>query len=257
MSILNSTKLNNLLVNWQPGAVYTSTWLSSQGFSPSAIAGYCQSNWLRSIGRGAFVKVGDTYDWSGGLWAVQQQLGLAIHPGGKTALELAGYGHFLPLERQAVMLFGTTGVKLPHWLRQQAEVWQIQYVTTNLFAQAPLLGLTERRFGNLTINISTPERASLEMLYLVPHTQSVEEAWLLMEGLVTLRPRLIQSLLAACNSIKVRRLFLYLAEQHQHPWFNRLDVDALDLGVGNRSIVSGGRLDPKYQITVPTNMGIN
>ncbi len=91
MSILNSTKLNNLLVNWQPGAVYTSTWLSSQGFSPSAIAGYCQSNWLRSIGRGAFVKVGDTYDWSGGLWAVQQQLGLAIHPGGKTALELAGY----------------------------------------------------------------------------------------------------------------------------------------------------------------------
>ena len=104
------------------------------------------------------------------------------------------------------------------------------------------------------MKISTPERASLEMLYLVPHSQSIEEAWLLMEGLVTLRPRLVQSLLAACNSIKVRRLFLYLAEQHQHPWFERLDVDALDLGVGNRSIVSGGRLDPKYHITVPTNL---
>jgi Transcriptional regulator, AbiEi antitoxin, Type IV TA system/Transcriptional regulator, AbiEi antitoxin N-terminal domain len=257
MSILNSTKLNNLLVNWRSGAVYTSTWLSSQGFSPSAIAGYCQSNWLRSIGRGAFVKVGDTYDWSGGLWAVQQQLGLAIHPGARTALELAGYGHFLPLERQSLMLFGTTGVKLPQWLKQQAQVWQIKYVTTNLFAQSPLLGLTERRFRDLAINISTPERASLEMLYLVPHTQSVEEAWLLMEGLVTLRPRLVQSLLAACNSIKVRRLFLYLAEQHQHPWFERLDLSAIDLGVGNRSIVSGGRLDPKYQITVPANLGIN
>jgi Transcriptional regulator, AbiEi antitoxin, Type IV TA system/Transcriptional regulator, AbiEi antitoxin N-terminal domain len=257
MSILNSTKLNNLLVNWQPGAVYTSTWLSSHGFSPSAISGYCQSNWLRSIGRGAFVKVGDTYDWSGGLWAVQQQLGLAIHPGGKTALELAGYGHFLPLERQAVMLFGATGVKLPHWLRQQAEAWQLQYFTTNLFAQAPLLGLTERQFGDLTIRISTPERASLEMLYLVPHSQSVEEAWLLMEGLVTLRPRLVQSLLAACNSIKVRRLFLYLAEQHQHPWFERLDVNAIDLGVGNRSIISGGRLDYKYKITVPVRLESN
>jgi hypothetical protein len=155
------------------------------------------------------------------------------------------------------MLFGTTGVKLPYWLRQQTEVWQLQYFTTNLFAQAPLLGLTEQRLGNLAINISTPERASLEMLYLVPHTQSVEEAWLLMEGLVTLRPRLVQSLLAACNSIKVRRLFLYLAEQHQHPWFERLDLSAIDLGVGNRSIVSGGRLDPKYQITVPANMGVN
>ena len=184
-------------------------------------------------------------------------LGLTIHPGGKTALELAGYGHFLPLERQAVMLFGATGVKLPHWLRQQAEAWQLQYFTTNLFAQAPLLGLTERRFGDLAINISTPERASLEMLYLVPHSQSVEEAWLLMEGLVTLRPRLVQSLLAACNSIKVRRLFLYLAEQHQHPWFERLDVNAIDLGVGNRSIISGGRLDYKYKITVPVRLESN
>jgi Transcriptional regulator, AbiEi antitoxin, Type IV TA system len=155
------------------------------------------------------------------------------------------------------MLFGATGVKLPQWLRQQAEVWQIQFFTTNLFAQAPRLGLTEQQFGDLTIKISTPERACLEMLYLVPHTQSISEAWLLMEGLVTLRPRLVQSLLAACNSIKVRRLFLYLAEQHQHPWFERLDVDTLDLGVGNRSIVSGGRLDPKYQITVPTNLGLN
>jgi Transcriptional regulator, AbiEi antitoxin, Type IV TA system len=35
--------------------------------------------------------------------------------------------------------------------------------------------------------------------------------------------------------------------------FERLDVNAIDLGVGNRSIVSGGRLDPKYQITVPAN----
>jgi hypothetical protein len=55
----------------------------------------------------------------------------------------------------------------------------------------------------------------------------------------------------------VRRLFLYLAEQHQHSWFQRLDVDALDLGTGNRSIVQGGHLDPKYLITVPARLGLN
>lgn len=257
MNTLKGSKLNNLLTNWQQGAVYTATWLAQQGFSSSAIAGYCQSNWLRSIGRGAFVKVGDTYDWVGGLWAVQNQLGLAIHPGGKTALELAGYGHFVPLGQQSAILYGSTGVKLPHWLRQQAQLWQIQYFTTNLFDEQPLLGLTEYQSGGLSIQISTPERAILEALYLVPHTQSVEESWLLMEGLVTLRPRLVQSLLGTCNSIKVRRLFLYLAEQHGHPWFDRLDVDALDLGVGNRSIVTGGRLDSKYKITVPVGLGSN
>jgi Transcriptional regulator, AbiEi antitoxin, Type IV TA system len=117
----------------------------------------------------------------------------------------------------------------------------------------------------LLVQISTPERAILETLYLVPHGQSIakgasvaiEEAWLLMEGLVSLRPWLLQSLLMACNSIKVRRLFLYLTEQHQHSWFQRLDVDALDLGTGNRSITPGGHLDPKYLITVPAGLGLN
>jgi Transcriptional regulator, AbiEi antitoxin, Type IV TA system len=65
--------------------------------------------------------------------------------------------------------------------------------------------------GDLLVQISTPERAILETLYLVPHRQSIEEAWLLMEGLVSLRPRLLQ----VCNPIKMRRLFLYLAEKHQ------------------------------------------
>jgi Transcriptional regulator, AbiEi antitoxin, Type IV TA system/Transcriptional regulator, AbiEi antitoxin N-terminal domain len=257
MSTLKGSKLNNLLTNWPMGAVYTSSWLTQQGFSPSLIRGYCQSNWLRSISRGAFIKVGDTYGWMGCLWAVQHQLGLSIHPAGKTALELAGYGHFLPLGQPSVMLFGDKGLKLPHWLRQPSELWQIQYFTTNLFEQQSLLGLVDHPFGNLLVQISTPERAILEVLYLVPHSQSIEEAWLLMEGLVSLRPRLIQSLLMACNSIKVRRLFLYLAEQQQHSWFQRLDIDSLDLGSGNRSISPGGRLDPKYLITVPNGLGLN
>lgn len=229
-----------------------STW-----FFPSLIRGYCQSNWLRSIGRGAFIKVGDSYDWNDCLWALQQQLGLTIHLAGKTALELAGYGHFLPLGQTTVMLFGSQGVKLPRWLRQHKELWQIQYFTTNLFEQQSLLGLVDHPFGNLLVQISTPERAILEALYLVPHSQSIEEAWLLMEGLVSLRPRLLQSLLIVCNSIKVRQLFLYLAEQQQHSWFQRLDIDSLDLGSGNRSIIPGGHLDPKYLITITARLGLN
>jgi hypothetical protein len=257
MTSSKSSKLNSLLTKWPQGAVYSAFWLTKQGYSPSLIRGYCQSNWLRSIGRGVFIKVGDTLNWPGGLWAVQQQLNLAIHPAGKTALELSGYGHFLSIGQPTVILFGATGLKLPHWLRQHAQQWHVQYFTTNLFEQQPLLGLVDHRFGDLLVQISTPERAILETLYLVPHGQSIEEAWLLMEGLVSLRPQLLQSLLMVCNSIKVRRLFLYLAEQHQHSWFQRLDVAALDLGKGNRSITPGGHLDPKYLITVPARLGLN
>ncbi len=37
-----------------------------------------------------------------------------------------------------------------------------------------------------------------------------------MEGLTTLRPRLIQSLLEQCRSVKVKRLFTVLAEACNH-----------------------------------------
>lgn len=47
----------------------------------------------------------------------------------------------------------------------------------------------------------------LELLYLVPKEQSLEEAKYLMEGLMTLRSKLLQTLLEQCQSIKVKRCF--------------------------------------------------
>jgi hypothetical protein len=66
-----------------------------------------------------------------------------------------------------------------------------------------------------------------------------------------LRADVVQSLLEACASIKVKRLFLHLAEKHVHAWFKQLDLTKVSLGSGKRVLVRGGRLDPKYLITVP------
>lgn len=51
----------------------------------------------------------------------------------------------------------------------------------------------------------------MEMLYLVPKVHSFEEADLIMESLSTLRGDLLQKLLEKCNSVKVKRMFLYLS----------------------------------------------
>ena len=72
-----------------------------------------------------------------------------------------------------------------------------------------------------------------------------------MESLVTLRPEIVQKLLEICRFVKVKRLFMYMGEKHKHPWVEKLDRSRVDLGRGKRRIVSGGELDPKYQITVP------
>lgn len=62
---------------------------------------------------------------------------------------------------------------------------------------------------------------------------------------------MVQSLLEACASVKMNRLFLHLAEKHAHPWFKQLDLTKVSLGSGKRVLFTGGRLDPKYLITVP------
>ena len=76
----------------------------------------------------------------------------------------------------------------------------------------------------------------------------------LMEGLTTLSPRRLSALLAACRSVKVKRLALWFADRHGHAWAKPLDRTRVDLGVGNRVLEPGGRLDRTYQITVPREM---
>jgi hypothetical protein len=104
--------------------------------------------------------------------------------------------------------------------------------------------------GTYSVTISAPERAIMEVLHLVPYECSFEGAQQLMEGLSTMRPSLIQSLLGKCSSIKVRRLFMYLAEKCNLPWVGKIDTSKVEFGKGKRVIVKGGRFDPKYQITV-------
>ena len=72
-----------------------------------------------------------------------------------------------------------------------------------------------------------------------------------------LHPKKVQEFLSNCHSIKVKRLFLYLAEKAKHEWFNHLDLSNIDLGSGKRKIVENGALDEKYKITVPKSWKSN
>ena len=117
-------------------------------------------------------------------------------------------------------------------------------------------GLTQQQWGstNWKLTLSTPERAILELLDEVPNRETFHQADMLMEGLSTLRPPRLQALLADCRSIKVKRLFFFLADRHQHAWLKRIDRSKIDLGRGKKSLVRGGRYDAKYMITVPGDL---
>jgi hypothetical protein len=57
-------------------------------------------------------------------------------------------------------------------------------------------------------------------------------------------------LLEKCNSVKVKRLFLYFAELSNHSWFKRLDLSKIDLGKGVREVTKGGKYNQKYNIII-------
>lgn len=196
-------------------------------------------------------------DWTGGLYALQKLKGLPIHAGGKTALALRGYAHFLALGSGApVTIFGLPDVKLPAWFIKHDWGVPIRHFTTKLFSQNGALGLTKKDLSTYTITLSSPERAIMEVLYLIPQVESFEEAKLLMEGLTTLRADLVQSLLKTCYSVKVKRLFMLLAEKCNHAWLDQLDLSVVDFGKGKRVIGEGGRFNSKYQISVPDRQAV-
>lgn len=248
------SKINRLLSTWSQGTVAVSRWLTAQGAYQQLVHEYEKSGWIQRIGQGAYVRAGDTVEWSGGLHALQKQMNLPVHAGGKTALQMQGYAHFLSMWKGgAVSLFGSSGTRLPTWFRQHGWGTEFRYISTMLFADDPNAALTIKELATYPITMSAPERAIMEVLYLVPAAESFEEAGLLMERLTTLRPRLVQSLLEQCRSVKVKRLFMFLAESHNHAWVRKLELSKVDFGKGKRMIVKGGRLDTKYNITVPAS----
>jgi len=227
------------------------SWLDEQGVYQQLAREYEKGSWLTKIGRGAYIKAGDKVSWPGGVYALQTQMSLPVHVGGKSALELKGLEHFVRAGEGAYLyLFSETTQRLPAWFVGHPWDHRIDHQALRLFPKTPALGLTKQSFESFEITISTPERAVMELLHFVPKEQSFEESRLLMEGLVGLRPKLVQSLLEQCRSFKVKRLFLYLAERHNHAWVKKIDPSKVDLGSGKRVIVPGGKLDPKYQITV-------
>ncbi|OQA59166.1 MAG: hypothetical protein BWY40_01229 [bacterium ADurb.Bin270] len=251
MNRQKQSKINQLLASWPANTVATYPCLEQQGISRQLLSAYKKSGWIRSVGQGAYARLNEDVDWMGALYAIQEQLRLNVHAGGKTALQLKGYAHFLPMGKQSqVFLFGSSATKLPSWFQKYDWAARIEYAMTNLFSGTDA-GLTKYEQDTFAISISTPERAIMELLYLVTQKQSFEEAGQLMEGLTTLRPTLVSELLERCNSVKVKRLFLFLAEYYNHSWVSELNVSKVDLGSGKRLVVKTGCFDKKYGITIP------
>jgi hypothetical protein len=251
MNTQKDSKLKRMLNTHRQGTVVLPKWLEGLGISRELQKVYRKSGWLETVGAGAFKRSGEKVNWQGALHSVQQ-INLPIHAGALTALSLQGMAHYFRMAEETVFLFSPRQTLLPRWFKNHSWGYPVQHVKTSLLPEG--LGLVKQEEKNFSITISSPERAILECLYLAPDKLDLVECYHLMEGLANLRPKLVQELLEKCTSIKVKRLFLYMANKAQHQWLTFVDQKKIDIGTGDRSIVKGGLYNSEFHISIPKEL---
>lgn len=253
MSKQKDDKLNRLIRVIPEGVAVPSTWLTANGYSPQLVRKYVQSGWLIRLGSRVYARPGFPVSWEGIILGLQRLGGFQLHLGGVSALNRQGLAHYLSLGGDAAVHVWTQD-RLPGWVEQV-----LLDVRWNFHRRKLFEGDAEEAWVQLptqvrdwTIRGSAPERAILEVLSQVDETTaSFIFAAELFEGLTSLRPAVVNNLLQSCLHNEAKRLFLFFATRYGYPWLKRVDVDAVDLGRGKRLVTRGGKLDNRYQITVP------
>jgi len=252
MSLQNSSKINLILQKWPSGTIAVTKWFNANGVSSQLLNKYKKSGWIEAVGTGAFKKANDNVDYTGGVYAIQNQLGLSIHPGGKTALSMQGKAHYLELKTKNAYLYRFKDEKIPAWFKNQTWDISIKHCSSNFLPRD--MELIDYKINNYEIKISSPARAILECLLFASNAEDLLACYQLMEGLNNLNPGKVNNLLKSCTSVKVKRLFLFMADDIGHAWFKYINLSDIDIGRGKRSFGKNGIYIDKYKITIPKNM---
>ena len=262
-------KLKYLLESVPPGFLVDTPWLASRNIDRKLAYWYVKRGWLESAAQGVYrrpVMVDDGVSggagWKTTVISIQQLMGYDVHLGGRTALNIQGFYHYLAFSpNETIYLYGDS----PTWLKRLPSTAKFVTRTRSLFGQSnagvdrdqnfagaaeaeEALYLSPRRWPLI---MSSPERAILEMLNELPKNESFHILDKLFEGLSNLRPELLGELLRLCSSIKVKRYFFVFADRHKHGWRKYISTTGINLGSGPRFTFAGGRIHPEYKISVP------
>jgi hypothetical protein len=249
------------------GMLATKKWLAEQGLSAHALDNAVKTETLLLLATGVYSQYSRSVSWEGVIASMQRMekdSSEHIPPvvGGLSALGLSGLSQYLSLGNTPHIHLYVQG-KLPTWLARLSLPIKFEgHSTSKLWPESMLQDkafIKEHEWETELppVYFSCPEKAMLELLMGLPDTVTFEHARELMQGLVNLSPRKLDVLLKACKSVKVKRLFFWLAKGQDYPWFSKLNVFDYDLGSGKRVVAKGGKLDADYLITVPSHMALS
>lgn len=245
---------NNLEQYLPEGQLVNRTWLKARGVSRPRVDYALRAGKLEAVARGVYRRPGPPLKWEHVVYSLNE-MGCAVHVGGRSALELQGLAHYLPVSGvQRIDLYRPG--KIPAWVADFPALFRFDIHTQNLFDMLPEAAVHSKPFGawDWAVPYSTPELALLELLAGVRDEADFSVADKFFEAAVNLRPDLLHALLRACTQVKAKRLFLWFSDRHGHAWRQALETGQIDLGRGKRMLIKSGAYDAVYQITVPREM---
>lgn len=250
MGLVNDTKLNQVLsLSYSKGLLF-SNWLEGQGYSNQLLRKYRNSGWLEPLCRGVMYREKLPLKGMIALACFNEQLNKDYRVAAHSALELAGFNHYVPMGKPLLVVAHPKG-NVPTWLSMDAFDYSFFTFSTDAF---PEPFTTKYEVDGFNVLASVPEQAFMECLLLVPSRYNYMDLYYVMEQLTSLRPEVVQHVLTTTTSIKAKRMFLYMAEKARHYWFDMLDTSTIDIGTGKMQLSKGGTYIPKYKITVPTEL---
>ncbi len=250
MSIETGTKINRLLSRMRPSGLLFSGWLKSCGYSDQLQKRYRDTGWLSALSKGVMYRAGANLSAYQSLSSYNEQLDVRAHIAAMSALEYAGYNHYVPMGKPALMVALPFGVKRPKWMNNDTFDMSFKTFTTRTFSYTEVNSVN----GDAHLYVSSPEQAFLECLLLAPKFYSYMDLYYVMEQLTTLRSDVLQRLLDGIDSYRVKRVFMYMAEKAGHYWYYELNLDKIDIGSFKSQLVKNGVYNAKYQITIPKEL---
>jgi len=227
MATTNQNKLNSLYTRLTPGTPLTSEDLAKLGISADLAVHYVRAGWLERLARGVYCRPNDPPALHPSLRLLQRRL-QGLHVGGESALDWYGVRQYVS-QQPVLHLYGWAAGRLPEWFTER---FPASYQRKRLFNEKPdallHVGPFEKRSDGP--QVSSPERALLELLSEVGVRQPLQEARELVESAYSLRADVLRELLQHCINVKTVRLCLQLGSEATLPWAAKLDPATLPTG---------------------------
>jgi hypothetical protein len=249
------SKINELISAWPKDSIITTSALIKSGISNELINRYLKSGWIERIGKGAYKLSGAEPNLFSAVKAMRELNSKNIRIGGISAILIHSNRYDIEkFDFEPVHLFRRKKETLPEWFLSYK--WKESFIYNSIgFLDIDTdCFLDDTSCNGITLKISSPELAVLEMSALINSEQAFYEVYEATERMEKVSSGKIQRLLESSSSVKVNRLVLFMIEENQNKIFKELELSKVMLGSGKRSIVKGGIYNPKYKITVPAEL---